>query len=373
LKNLRKILITLAKVVGSLAIIGGLFYLALNTEDKRETFHKLIIGPKSWDLLAAGFLILLTAILITLIRWWYLVRALDIDFSLRDALRIGFLGYLFNLAPMGIVGGDLLKAWMLAREKPGSRAKGLASVIVDRIIGLYVLFLVASAGVFITGFWDYPKQLDPNGVVHWVCTGVLIITGVGTVGVAFMLMPGLAGGPLTEKVAGIPKIGPTLSSLLGAIKIYRTKRVVLFWASVATVPVHTLLTVSIFLLAWGLNFRTVPARDYLAVYPMSSILSTIPFPAGPQELGIVFLYKRASIRAAEGELNALNAKPDEPVAVPQALQDTAQQQGLILAMVYRLSTLLIAPIGAAYYFLGARKEVRDVMEHHDDAEPPAPD
>ena len=66
-----------------------------------------------------------------------------------DAMRIGFIGYLFNLAPMGIVGGDLLKAWMLAREKPGNRAKALASVVVDRIIGLYVLFLVAAAGVFI--------------------------------------------------------------------------------------------------------------------------------------------------------------------------------------------------------------------------------
>ena len=39
----------------------------------------------------------------------------------------------------------------------------------------------------------------------------------------------------------------------------------------------------------------------------------------------------------------------------------AGQQGLVLALVYRLSTIMVAPIGMAYYFLGARKEVKDVL------------
>ena len=120
-----------------------------------------------------------------MVRWWYLVRALGIDFSLRDALRIGFLGYLFNLVPAGIVGGDVLKAWILAREKPGNRAKAFASVIVDRIVGLYVLFLFAAAGIFISGLWYYPDDY-----IHWICIGVLIATAVSTIGIAMVLVPG---------------------------------------------------------------------------------------------------------------------------------------------------------------------------------------
>ena len=147
--------------------------------------------PKAWGLLVGGFLALVVAVVITIVRWCYLVRALGIDFSLPDAMRIGFLGYLFNLAPMGIVGGDLLKAWMLSREKPGNRAKAFASVIVDRIVGLYVLFLVAAAGVFITGFWDYP-----DAIVHRICWAVLIVTFVSTVGIVLVLLPGFLEGPL---------------------------------------------------------------------------------------------------------------------------------------------------------------------------------
>ena len=55
------------------------------------------------------------AVVVTLIRWCYLVRALGLTLSMRDALRIGFLGYLFNLAPMEI-GGGVVKAVMLGRH-----------------------------------------------------------------------------------------------------------------------------------------------------------------------------------------------------------------------------------------------------------------
>jgi hypothetical protein len=268
------------------------------------------------------------------------VRALGIDFSLPDAMRIGFIGYLFNLAPMGIVTGDLLKAWILAREKPGNQAKALASVVVDRIIGLYVLFLVAAGGVFITGFWDIP---DP--MVHRICWAVLGVTFASTLGIILVLVPGFLEGPLVQALTRIPKIGGAIQSLLNAILIYRSKRLVLFLTSLMTIPVHGLLALSLFLLAQGLRFDKVHLGDYFALYPISGILSAIPLPAGPAEIGIVFFYKTALLRATQGAVAAAIAK----------------QQGLILALVYRLTTILIAPIGAAYYFLGGRREVTEVL------------
>ncbi len=217
-------------------------------------------------------------------------------------------------------------------------------MIVDRIIGLYVLFLVALFGVFYSGLWQLP---DP--IVHGICVAVCVTTAVATAGVGVMLIPGVLGGPLTEVFARIPKVGPAIKSLFDAIKIYRAKQAVLTWTTLATIPVHTLLALSIYLLALGLRFDQVPASEFWGIYPVSGILSTIPLPAGPQETGIVFLYTTIAV-------------------THNVLQAIAQQQGLILALVYRLSTILIAPIGAAYYFLGARGEVRDVMHDMDESE-----
>ena len=66
-----------------------------------------------------------------------------------------------------------------------------------------------------------------------------------------------------------------------------------------TIPVHGLLTISLFLLAMGLRFQQVPWRDYFAIYPISGIASTIPLPAGPTETGIVFFYTTALLRATQ--------------------------------------------------------------------------
>jgi uncharacterized protein (TIRG00374 family) len=348
------------KIALSLAIIGYIFYKAAidgptpkDRQEKWDAFLQLVEKFKhfplqDWGVLAAGFGVLLVAVVITLVRWWYLVRAVGIDLPFRDALRIGFLGCLFNLAPTGIVGGDVLKALMLGREKPGNRAKALASVVVDRIIGLYVLFLVAAAGVFVTGFWNID---DPW--VHGSCRAVLIVTLGSTVGIALILIPGFLEGPLVWWMTRIPKVGGPIRRLFDAIRIYRSKGWVLIVTTLMTFPVHGLLTVSLWLLAVGLRFDQVPGRDYWAIYPMSGILSIIPLSAGPAESGIVFLYTTALWRVAGGALATTSASP-----------------GLILALMYRLSTLVIVPIGAVYYFHGGRKEVTEVLHEGDAAEPP---
>ena len=118
---MKKFIFTVLKILISVAIIGWLFYRAVQAKDGRNYFIELLHQHKNWWLLAAAVVITAAGIVLTLIRWYLLVRAVGIRFRMRDALRIGFLGFLFNLAPLGIVAGDLLKAVMLAWENPGNR------------------------------------------------------------------------------------------------------------------------------------------------------------------------------------------------------------------------------------------------------------
>ena len=108
----------------------------------------------------------------------------------------------------------------------------------------------------------------------------------------------------------IPKVGAAIDSLLDAIRIYRSKRLVLLLTSLMTIPVHSLLAISLFLLAMGLGFNNFPGRDYLAIYPISGILSTIPLPAGPAETGIVFFYMTALLRESMGLRHSLQGSKD---------------------------------------------------------------
>src|SRR5262249_62075561 len=89
-----------------------------------------------WDMLGLATLICFVAVLLTMVRWYYLVRALDVPITWRDAFRLGFLGYMWNFVTPGSVGGDLVKVVYLAHKRPGQRAEVAMSMVFDRLVGV---------------------------------------------------------------------------------------------------------------------------------------------------------------------------------------------------------------------------------------------
>ncbi len=84
-------------------------------------------------------------------RWYLLVRALDLPFTIGAAYRLGLVGSFWNTFAPGSVGGDLVKAYYIARGQPGRRAAAVATVIVDRLVGLFGLLWYSA--VFGGAFW----------------------------------------------------------------------------------------------------------------------------------------------------------------------------------------------------------------------------
>lgn len=347
---MKKFVVTLLKIGLSAAIIAYLVWDASQTTNEagENVFQQLLNQPKHWGLLAAAWVFCAAAVLLTLIRWWYLVRALEVPVRFGVALRIGFLGYLFNLAPLGIVGGDLLKAWMLAWEHREYRARAVASVVVDRVIGLYVLFVVASAAIFLTGFW---RLEDPEGHIRDICTVTFVITAVGAVGIAVMLTPGVTEGRGTRALARLPRVGHATESLLEAVRMYRRKPGVLAVASVMSVGVHMLFATGVYLIARGLFGEVLSLGKHYVVSPLSASVGVLPLVAGPFEFVLNLLY----------------------TLVPEPGVEIATGEGFVVALGYRVISVLIAMVGYCYY-LGSRREVAQAIrkaEQEQQAEQPS--
>jgi len=332
----KKILITLVKVGLSVGILAYLWFDVHNrsaTAQEDEGFTRLMEDAWNGPLLALAWVFSAAAVCVTLIRWCYLVRAVGIPLKLKDAFRVGFLGYLFNLAPAGIVGGDVLKGIMLARKHPEYRTGAAASVVIDRMIGLYVLFVVASAAIVVGGFLTHEIV-----AIRRVCQTTVILTAVGAVGIGILFIPGLSEGRLAQWLIRHPKIGHTLGKLLDAFRIYRSKPRVLATAALMSVGVHCLFTTSIFLIAVALPATSEPDRtpgfgQHFVIAPLSAVASVIPLPAGPQEGTLQYLYRELA---------------------------RASGKGLALGLTYRVITVLIAMVGLVYY-LGSRREVAQVL------------
>ena len=86
----------------------------------------------------------LAGLLFAYFRWFLLVRAVGLSFRYRDAVRLGFIGALFNFVIPGAVFGNVVKAAFLCRERPEDKPKAIGSVLVDFLSGLIGLFLIAA-------------------------------------------------------------------------------------------------------------------------------------------------------------------------------------------------------------------------------------
>jgi hypothetical protein len=340
----KKLLLILVKIGVSAAIIG---YLVLDAY-RNQAFGHLLAQPKNWWLLTGAGLFCGSAVVVTLVRWCYLVRALDLPFAIKDAMRLGFLGYLFNLAPMGIVSGDLLKAVMLARQQHGHRAKAVASVVIDRLIGLYMLMVVASVAILLTGFYQFPDEK-----IRHFCQAILALTVGGAVGIAVMFMPDPTGGRLSALVSRIPLVGGAIVQLGCVLAMYRRRMGVLVVACAMSIAVHSLYATGIFLLTWGLYPQSHTLGTQFVAAPLAALTGVVPVPAGPFEWVLDRLF--SSIPLPDGGHMLTN-------------------QGFVVALGYRIITVGTAAIGAMYYLVSRQElaaALHDVEETTELDEQPA--
>ena len=340
LASSRKTLFLVAKLVASVVILGLLFHRIQGAKG----FERLLNEPKDWYFLALAQGLVLVAFSLSFVRWYLLVRGLDLEFHLRDAFRLGTLGFMLNQVSPGSVGGDLLKAVFIAREQPGKKTEAIATVLVDRVIGLYAMLLIASLGLLFAG-----RTLDSGTVLHFAGQSIdssvlvqslqtLVWSAVccGTLGLAFVLSP-LATGKRARALADkLPVVGHTVTKLIEAADVYRSRRVYLFAGFGIAFVTHCLLITAFWSISRGLPVSGPTFVQNASIVPIGLVAGALPLTPGglgTMEAGMETLY--TMIGAGIGE-------------------------GTLVALAYRSMTYVFAGIGACYYF-SSKKNVTDLM------------
>jgi uncharacterized membrane protein YbhN (UPF0104 family) len=275
-----------------------------------DAFQKEIrIAP----LLLAGVLIL-GGVLLTFARWYVLVRAQGLPFTLSGAMRLGMVGYYFNTFLPGSVGGDIIKAACIARQQ-SRRTVAVATVLIDRAVGLCGLFwLVTLVG---GGFWA-TGRLEQLAVSPGAAAVLQTITlGAGALAAASVLMwvllgvlPARGADRLAERLARIPRLGPALAELWRAVWMYRCQgRRVGLGLAMAMLG-HCGFVAAFYCAALTLTpANEIPSlgAHFLLVPVGATIKAGFPTPGGVGggEAGFGWLYTVAGFAAAGGVLAAL--------------------------------------------------------------------
>ncbi len=325
---MKKTALLLLKILPILGIFAFLFWQAA----QNDSFEKLFtLENKHWDFLLLAFFWQIIAVSITIVRWKWLVAVLGMPFTYKDSFRLGFLGLMLNLAPMGIVGGDGIKAYMLALRNPAHRAKALASVVVDRIIGLIGLFFVATFLVCWTGFAFREEALAKGAsqLVFW-------LTGISVVGVGVIFLPFFSQGHFEKLIDGIPVCGKILGKLTRALLLYRNHKICLLGSTFVSLFVHLGNGLSLYCVAKGLMSSVPTVLEHLVVSPIANLTAMIPLAAGPYEIVLNQLYP------------LLSTTPQPGI-------------GLFVALGYRIVSILVAAVGILYY-LASKAELRQAVQ-----------
>lgn len=317
-----------------LVLIVGIFAFLFWQAGKYKAFDTLWEQPKRWDFVLGAFCMQFFAVSVTFLRWRLLSRVLGLALSIKEAFRLGFLGLMLNLAPMGIVGGDAIKAYLLAKQNPDLRPQAVASVIVDRIIGLLVMFLCGTVLVCWTGF-AFREEIWARTISHIV----FVLTGVGFLGVGIVFLPFFAKGHVERLMEKIPYGGRSLAKLTRALLLYRNHKVCLIQSFLLTFLVHIPFGIALYMIARGLFTSTPGLVDHIVLYNVVNLTAMIPLAAGPFELVLDQLYP-------------LFSGPQGPMGIGL---------GLVVALGHRIISILVAAIGVIFY-LSSRQEIREAAQ-----------
>lgn len=289
--------------------------------------------PKRWDRLLFAQGIALIAILISFARWHALVRAFEIPFSYREALRLGFLGYLLNFVSFGSVGGDLFKAILVAKNKPEKRPEAVASVLLDRAIGLLGLVILACVCLFI-----FPRAPLPP-ILLGIRNASLVVALCSIAALLLCIYAGAWFERLIDWSESIPVAGETIARMARALRLLRTKPATILQLGIYAIGVHSLLGSCIYLISSGVYSSYPTLAEHMMVVPPAMAAGTLPL--APGGLG----YQEGALAGLFQQLPLL----------------PAGFSGILVATIYRLATLMIAGIGLIYY-LGSGRVLQQQIE-----------
>lgn len=177
--------------------------------------------------IALAFALLMGLLVVSALRWEVFLRSLDVDLPPGPTLRLTFVGAFFNaFLPTG-VGGDAYKAFRV--RGPGvPLSKTLASVLLDRIVGIVCLAAIAIVAVVtLIGAGDSGPVIP---LAAFISLGIL---AVAVLLVAFgekLFRPGRAGW------FGLrPRLERTARSLTEAGTHPRSVRVGILWGVITQI------------------------------------------------------------------------------------------------------------------------------------------
>lgn len=242
--------------------------------DLAETVTHLSAQPL-W--LAATLLLVAACLLCGALRWWTALAGLGVRLSRRRAAALFLVGHFFNGFLPGSTGGDVARAFYMAREMRGQRPEAILSIVVERLAGVAILLLLTLGGLLVV---TKPGALPLAESLPVVC-GIAVLALV----TGLALFRRYSGGGLPGWIGRHTRFGSLAHRLFDAWRLCQAQPALLLRLLGWSLLQHLFAVASWLTLAWGLGLgASVQTVPFLLLVP--AVLTAQMLPLTPGGLGV---------------------------------------------------------------------------------------
>jgi len=276
-----------------------------------------------WQWVVYANLLIPVGVAIGVWRWQLFLTVNKTRPKFRALVNFWLVGQFFSNFLPSNVGGDFVKATLVARRcGPGSWPHAASSVLVARVIGLFGMFLVLPLGVALNFEWVTSLNVKIPLLLAFVGLLVLSILIFSDVGNSLLRR--------FESVRFAGKFLGYIRLLHDSILNYRTAPRSLLWGLVLSGVLTLQSALQVWFLIQMFPDANIAWTSQIVVFTLASLMAMIPITINGYGL-------------QEGTFTVL--------LVSLGLTPS---QGLLVAIAYRLVSLLVATVGGIIFALGGK-------------------
>jgi len=235
-------------------------------------------------------------------RWYLLLRGSGFSPGWFRTIQLQLIGFFFNAAMPGAIGGDLIKVVYIVRDQSGRKTAAALTILLDRAVGLMGLFTIAAVSSLF-----FLNELISNPVTSSLTT-LLLIAVSGMVGfVAIVFIPFKEGKDPVHRLLSMRIFAfRFVLRVYEALRAYRSAPGALIGAWLISI----LLQLGNMLFYWYVTTlitgQTPGLGSYSVVFPFASLATAIPLAPGGLGVGHVAFEKLYGVIGLSGGANVFN-------------------------------------------------------------------
>lgn len=213
------------------------------------------------------FFITIAGIFLSSYKWHLLLKSQKIQIFFKKLNQLYFIGFFFNNFLPTSIGGDAVRGYYLSKNLNIKLSVSLASITVERIVGVAVLFFFILIGAFLN--WELVKKLNIAYILYLVILAFLVLS-------AFLFngkLKKIINFGFNFKI--LNRLFGRLKNLYEAVNIYRREKKVIFQSLALSFIFQGMIVINSYLYILAIG-NHISMLKLIFIIPLISLISLIP-------------------------------------------------------------------------------------------------